>query len=76
MGSRLRAATAAEGADPDFGAVTGPPPRRKQRREPSPLTAPPAPGSGFSGLRPWPTAAAHVYMPPFLYSVRAEVEVP
>ena len=129
MGSRLRAATAAEGADPDFGAVTGPPPRRKQRREPSPLTAPPAPGSvaepplsrldsagqgvrpagaaagdaasrppapgrredtirparvggdeapaacclfdkGFSGLRPWPTAAAHVYMPPFLYSVR------
>ena len=45
MGSRLRAATAAEGADPDFGAVTGPPPRRKQRREPSPLTAPPAPGS-------------------------------
>jgi len=23
---------------------------------------------GFSGLRPWPTTAAHVYMPPFLYS--------
>ena len=42
MGSRLRAATAAEGADPDFGAVTGPPPRRKQRREPSPLTGLPS----------------------------------